>query len=140
MRTIHRRLVGALLTVLIAAVTVIAPSGATQAAMMGDLNARMHPTSAYPDAHGGAWYEGHRGWREFSIHVRGIQGLAGNRVTVSVHGAFVGRMRVSSSGAAHLYRRHGMPRCGRGDMIRVRTAGGNLMTSGRLRHRHHHMM
>lgn len=100
----------------------------------------MHATSAYPDAYGGAWYEGHHGWREFGIHVRGIHTLAGATVKVSVHGAFMGSMRVSQYGTAHLYRQGAIPRCSGGDVVQVRTKAGLLVTAGTMRHRHHHMM
>ena len=59
----------------------------------------MHPTAGYPNANGGAWLEGHHGWWEFGINVHGIRTLAGKRVAVTVHGDFVGRMRVSQRGS-----------------------------------------
>lgn len=141
MHTVRTRTGGFVVALVLAAAAALAPSGAAQASMMGGdgLHARMHPTAAYPSAHGGAWYESHRGWREFNLHLWGIKKLAGKRVTVTVHGAYVGRMRVSSYGTGHLYRHHGMPRCGRGDRIQVRTASGTLVSYGTLR-RHHHMM
>ena len=99
----HRsRIAGTLLAVITLAASLAAPPA--QAADF-DLHARMHATSAYPYAHGGASYDGHRGWRAFGIQVGGIQKLAGKTVTVTVHGALVGRMRVSQYGTAHLYRR-----------------------------------
>ena len=71
--------------------------------------------------------------------MHGIRTLAGTRVAVTVHGDFVGRMRVSQRGYAHLFRHRGMPGCSRGDVVRVRTRSGNLVSYGSLRH-HHHMM
>lgn len=75
-----------------------------------------------------------------SIRVGGIQKLAGKTVTVTVHGAVVGRMRVSQYGTAHLYRRAGMPRHTGGDVVRVGTRAGTLVTYGTMRHRYHRMM
>ena len=139
MHSFRSRVIGTLMALMISAAAAIAPTGVAQAYTMGGLHARLHPTSAYGSAHGGAWYEQHCCWREFSIHIRGIPGLAGKRVTVTVHRTVVGRMRISSSGSGHLYRRHGMPRCGSGDRVRVRTGTGVLVSYGTLR-RHPHMM
>ena len=138
---VNRRshIAGVLLVLLMVALSPLTATAPAQAASI-DLHARMHATSAYPDAHGGAWYEGHHGWREFDIHVRGIRKLAGKTVKVAVHGAFVGRMRVSQYGTAHLHRQTGVPKCSGGTVVRVRTKAGTLVTSGTMRHRHHHMM
>lgn len=134
---IRGRVAGALLAVLALSTGALVATAPAQAAD-ADLHARMHSTAAYPHAHGGARYERHHGSREFAITIRGIKRLAGKRVTVTVHGAVVGRMRVPGSGKAHMYRHGGVPRCSRGDVVRVRTRTGALVSHGRLHHRHHH--
>lgn len=135
------RLAGVLLAASTIAAGVVTPVATAPAQAAGTYcHARMHPTAAYPNAYGGAWYESHTGWREFSIHVRGIRSLAGKRLVVRVHGTFVGRMRVSQYGRAHLYRRTGLPRMQSGDMVRVRTSWGTLVSYGRLHTMRHHMM
>ena len=102
-----------------------------------DLAARMHATAAFPNARGHADYEsGHEG-REFDISIAGVRALAGRRLTVRVHGDFVGRMRVSRHGRAHLERHSGVPRMRAGNVVRVRTGTGRLVTYGTL-HRDAH--
>jgi hypothetical protein len=140
MATIRGRVAGMLLAVLALTAGLLVTTAPAQAVDV-DLHARMHATAAYPNAHGGAWYEGHHGSREFGIGISGIKKLAGKRVTVTVHGSFVGRMWVSRYGTAHLYRHSGVPRCSGGDVVRVKTRSGKLVSYGTLRHRyHHHMM
>lgn len=138
--TISRgRVAGMLLAVLVLIAAPLVTTAPAHAADV-DLHARMHATARYPNAHGGGWYEGHHGSREFGINISGIKKLAGKRVTVTVHGSFVGRMSVSRHGTAHLYRHARVPRCSGGDMVRVKTRSGKLVSYGSLRHRHHHMM
>ena len=137
----HHRLVGLLAAVGLAATMALAPASApAQTASRGThLYARMASTSAYPNGHGGAWYESGRGWREFEINLRGIQALSGKTLTVRVHGARVGRMRVHH-GYAHLDRHRGLPTMASGNWVRVRTGTGTLVSSGRLHRTHHHWM
>lgn len=141
MRVNRSRIAGAVLAVATVGASTLVPIAAPAPARAHgvDLVARMRPTDAYPNARGGAWYESHQDWREFDIHVRGIKKLAGKRVRVTVHGDFIGRMRVSKYGRAHLHREDGVPVMHGGDRVRVRTKSGSLVTYGKLR-THHHMM
>ena len=139
MTIIRGRIAGILLAVLALTAALLVTTAPAQAVDV-DLHARMHATAAYPNAHGGARYEAHHGRREFGINVSGIRRLSGKRVTVTVHGTFVGRMWVSRYGTAHLDRHRGVPRCSGGDVVRVKTRSGKLVSSGTLRHRYHHMM
>ena len=107
-------------------IPVAAPAGAAEV----DLQARMVATSAFPNARGHAEYESDHGDREFEISIAGVRALAGKRVTVRVHGDFVGRMRVRSDGRAHLEKHSGVPAVKRGDVVRVRTSSGRLVTRG----------
>jgi hypothetical protein len=97
-----------------------------------DLAARMHSTNAYPNAHGHAEYESDNDGREFEISLAGVRRLAGHRVTVRVHGDIVGRMTVNQYGRAHLERNSGVPRMTAGNVVRVRTASGKLVSYGTL--------
>jgi hypothetical protein len=66
-------------------------------------------------------------------------GLSGKTITVRVHGDLVGRTRVHH-GDAHLYRHRGLPRMAAGDVVRVRTGSGTLVSRGRLHRMHHRQM
>ena len=103
-----------------------------------ELGARLDPSSAFPRAHGWARYESHPGWREFEVQVWNMRSLAGKRVTVRVHGTFVGTMRVGPWGGAHMFRRGGLPSMGAGDVVRVRTGFGKIVVAGQF-HRHRMM-
>ena len=110
----------------------LVPLAAPAQAAEVDLEARMHSTAAFPRAGGFAEYESERSGREFDIFISGVPGLHGKRLTVRVHGAFVGRMRVGPGGRAHLDRHSGVPRMRVGNVVRVRTPGGRLVSSGTL--------
>jgi hypothetical protein len=111
----------------------LVPLAAPAHAAEVDLQARMHSTLAFPNARGHAEHESHSSGRKFEISIAGVRALAGHRVTVRVHGTVVGRMTVGSSGRAHLNRHSGAPRMGAGNLVRVRTGSGRLVTSGILR-------
>ena len=102
------------------------------------LGTTMVHTTACPHARGEAGYEAAHGRREFEIHIRGVRALHGKRLTVRVHGAFVGRMRVGTYGRAHLHRRTDVPRMAAGDPVRVRTPSGRLVTYGTFHRTPHH--
>lgn len=126
-----RGLTGALLTAGFAGALLVplaAPAQATEV----DLEGRMHSATAFPNARGHAEYENDNDGREFDITIAGVRALAGDRVTVRVHGTFVGRMTVGSLGRAHLERHSGVPNMTAGNVVRVRTAAGRLVTYGTL--------
>lgn len=100
-----------------------------------ELAARLQPTTSYPQARGHADHEADHDGREFEIQLAGVRGLHGQRLTVRVHGAFVGSMVVNRYGRAHL-ERHAAVRVRAGNVVRVRTDSGTLVTYGRF-HRHH---
>ena len=139
MTVIRSRIAGTLLAILALAAAVLVTPDPAQAADV-ELHARMHATAVYPNAHGGAWYEAHQGWREFGFNVRGLKKLSGKQVTLTVHGTIIGTMRVSQYGTAHLHRHTGIPLCSAGDAVAVTTSAGKLIAYGTLRHRRHHMM
>lgn len=134
MSTISHGLTGALLTGGFTGALLVPLAAPAQAAEV-DVEARMHATAAFPNVRGHAEYESQGSDRDFEISIAGVRGLSGHRVTVRVHGASVGRMTVGSRGRAHLERHSGVPGMAAGNVVRVRTAAGRLVTYGTL-HRH----
>lgn len=110
----------------------LVPLAAPAQAAEVDLDARMHSTAAFPNAGGFAEYESDRSGREFEVFLSGVRSLHGKRLAVRVHGALVGRMTVGAGGRAHLDRHSGVPTMSAGDVVRVRTPGGVLVSSGQL--------
>lgn len=110
----------------------LVPLAAPAQAAEVELAARMVHTARFPHVHGSAEYDAENGHREFDIHLAGIPGrLNGRLLTVRVHGTFVGRMRVSTTGRAHLDR-HTAVMMRAGNVVRVRTPSGSLVTYGTL--------
>jgi hypothetical protein len=131
MTMLRSRILVGVLTAGVAGVLVV-PIAAPARAAEVDLEAGMHSTAAFPNARGHAEYESDSGGREFEISIAGVRDLAGHRVVVRVHGDLVGRMTVGDAGRAHLERHSGVPRMGAGDVVRVRTTSGRLVTYGAL--------
>jgi hypothetical protein len=121
---------------LAAAAALLATTAVPAAAAELELSARMGPTAGFHHARGHAEYEAEHGRREFEISIAGARALHGKRVVVRVHGAFVGTMVVGSAGRAHL-ERHTSVSMRAGDVVRVRTQSGTLVTTGRF-HRESH--
>lgn len=92
------------------------------------------PTKQYPKAGGDSVYE-RDGHREVEVTVTGVSALKGHRVTVFVNGHRVGTMAVSERGRAHrewdTEHDQAVPGAGAGSPVRVRTATGALIVSGR---------
>jgi hypothetical protein len=103
-----------------------------QAAVARDLDARMRATPTQPQAHGHAELDADRTGREFEVRVAGLKGLAGHRLTVRVHGDVVGKMTVRRTGRAHLDRKAGVPAMSAGDVVKVRTSSGTVVSRGTL--------
>jgi len=125
------RVVGSLFAVGTAGATLVPLAAPAQAARV-DLEAFLRPTAAFPHAHGQADYEAEHGMRHFELELHGVRGLHGRLVTVRVHGAFVGRVRVGAQGEAHLDKHGGVPRMAAGNVVRVRTMSGRLVSHGTL--------
>lgn len=106
-------------------------TAAAQAADV-DLEASMHATADYPSAHGHAEYDNDSEGREFDLSLTGLKPLAGHRVVVRVHGHVVAKPRVGSRGRVHLERHSGVPRMSAGNVVRVRTRSGTLVSRGSL--------
>lgn len=97
-----------------------------------DLEAHMMGSRAFPGAHGKADYEAEHGTRHFDIEMH-IARLHNRVVVVRVHGTFVGRMRVNSQGFGQLEKHSGVPMMAAGNVVRVRTMKGQLVSHGTLR-------
>lgn len=124
----RKRLAGGLVAVGTTGALLVPVTAPAQAVEV-DLTARMHPTAAFPNARGHAEYEAEHGDREFELSIAGVRALHGKRVIVRVHGTFVGSMVVSQYGRAHLDR-HTTVRMSVGNVVRVRTGSGRLVTYG----------
>ena len=128
----RRTITGGLLAVGCSGALLVPVTVPAQAAEV-ELESRMRPTAAFPNARGHAEYEKDSDGREFEISIAGVRKLAGRRVVVRVHGDFVGRMTVGPLGRAHLEKHSGVPRMAAGNVVRVRTLPGRLVTYGTLR-------
>jgi hypothetical protein len=131
MFTDGRRIRGGLLAAGCAGALLVPLAVPAQAAEI-DLEARMHSTTAFPNARGHAEFENENSGNEFEISIAGVRALAGTRVVVRVHGDVVGRMTVGTLGRAHMDKHSGVPGMTAGDVLRVRTGAGRLVTYGTL--------
>ena len=107
-------------------------SSAAQASEI-DLEASMGASAGFPAAHGHAEYDADASHREFDLSVGGLQSLAGHRVVVRVHGDVVARPTVGPRGHVHVDRHAGVPRVAAGNVVRLRTSSGTLVSSGTFR-------
>jgi hypothetical protein len=91
---------------------------------------------AYPAANGSAQYQSQPGQREIQVEVQRVRALAGKKVTFSAAGMTLGSATVSPRGQADITRntefRQVVPPIMRGSVVSVRTAGGQLVASGRF--------
>jgi hypothetical protein len=106
------------------------PTVAPAQAANFDLEAQMRPAAAFPHVRGQAEFDHEGTFHEFEISIHHAGGLAGRIVKVRVHGEQVGSMRVHADGFAHLDRHHGVPHMSAGDVVRVRTKAGKLVSRG----------
>jgi hypothetical protein len=89
-------------------------------------------SSAFPGASGKAKFQ-NQGQRELEIEVEHVRRLAGKRVNFFVNSTKVGSARVSGLGAAQVNRRGAsFPAIKAGTRIKVKTAGGTTIVSGRF--------
>ncbi len=114
--------------VALVAMAIMAPSVQAK----GGTRIVLKPTPAYPSAKGKAKYQV-TGQRELEIEIEHIRRLAGKRVSFFVNNTRVGTSRVNALGAARVDRRGAnFPAIKSGTMIKVKTAGGRLIASGRF--------
>ena len=89
-------------------------------------------SSAFPSAKGKAKFQ-NEGQRELEIEVEHVRRLAGKRVSFFVNSTKVGSARVNGLGAAQVNRRGAsFPAINAGTRIKVKTAAGKLIVSGRF--------
>jgi hypothetical protein len=89
-------------------------------------------SGAFPGATGKATFQ-NEGQRELEIEVEHVRRLAGKRVNFFVNSTKVGSARVSRLGAAQVNRRGAtFPAIHAGTRIKVKTAGGASIVSGRF--------
>jgi hypothetical protein len=127
-----------LATAAVMGLAVLAPAVSASAASSGDpeFNARLHGTSAFPNARGHSEYERNARHREVEVTVNNLPArLRGHRVTVFVSRKKVGTMLVNRAGHASrewkTERGQFVPFAGAGSLCRVRTSSGGLIVSGR---------
>ena len=92
----------------------------------------LRASSAFPGAKGSAKFQT-AGQRELEIEVEHVRRLAGKRVSFFVNSTKIGTARVNGLGAARVDRRGAnFPAVRAGTRIKVKTAGGALVVSGRF--------
>lgn len=126
-----------LATAAVMGLTLVVPAVSAGAATGIDpeFNARLHGSTAFPNARGHSEYERSSTHREVEVSVNNLPGrLRGHRVTVYVNRKRVGTMRVNSAGHAgrewSTEHRQFVPWAGAGSPCRVRTASNRLIVSG----------
>lgn len=111
-----------------------APVGRTAAAEI-DYFTWLNAGRQFAAARGNSEYDVQGSRREADVEVSGIGRLAGQRVTVFINGKKIGAMAVSRRGRAErewsTARGQFVPVAGAGAQVRVRTANGTLIASGR---------
>ena len=114
----------------LAALAVAAP--AVQAKNDPGMRIALKSSAAYPGASGKAKFQ-NRDQRELEIEVQHVRALAGKRVNFFVNSTKVGSARVNGLGAAQLNRRGAsFPAINTGTQVKVKTAAGKLVVSGRF--------
>ena len=116
--------------VALAALAVAAP--AVQAKNDPGMRIALKSSAAFAGASGKAKFQ-NRDQRELEIEVEHVRQLAGKRVNFYVNSTKIGSARVSGLGHAQINRRGaGFPAISAGTAVKVKTAGGKLIVSGRF--------
>jgi hypothetical protein len=116
--------------VAVAALAFAAP--AVQAKGVPGTRIALKSSGAFAGASGKAKFQ-NQGQRELEIEVEHVRRLAGKRVNFFVNSTKVGSARVSGLGAAQVERSGAsFPVIHAGTRIKVKTAGGTLIVSGRF--------
>jgi hypothetical protein len=129
------RLTSGIVTVLaLAAVPAVSAAAPARSSSTGNWQIALHGTGAYPRAAGNAQYQWQAQQRQISVEVEHVRSLRGTTVVVSVNGASVGTMVVSSRGRAHLdlntERGQAVPTLLHGSTVTVSTAAGVAVVQG----------
>ena len=114
----------------LAALAVAAP--AVQAKGGPGTRIALKSSGAFPGASGKAKFQ-NEGQRELEIEVEHVRRLAGKRVSFFVNSTKVGSARINGLGAAQVnLRGASFPSINAGTRIKVKTAAGKLIVSGRF--------
>ncbi len=120
--------------VALAALVIAPPSEAKSTAVIK--RAALSGSSTYPGVNGEAKWKAKDGDRELEVQIEDARRLAGKRLAVRIDGKLVGYMTVNSLGRARLAKStelgQRVPVSVTGDAVRIRTAGGTLVASGRF--------
>lgn len=112
------------------------PAGAQAAGSGTELRATLHGSAAFPGADGKARFRDRGGEQELEVEVEDANRLAGARLRVFVGGKQVGTLRINRFGNGSLNlnsdRGDNVPAVNAGTTVRIRTAGGTLVVSGRF--------
>lgn len=97
-----------------------------------DTRIALKASKAFPGASGKAKFQS-AGQRELEIEVEHVRRLAGKRVGFFVNSRKIGTARINRLGAAQITRRGASaPAVGAGTVIKVKTAQGATIVSGRF--------
>jgi hypothetical protein len=114
-----------------------APSSAALAHSSTNVNLQIPLTGhyAYPRATGSSQYQSQPGQSEFQAEVEHLRSLGGKQLLVKVNGTTVGKIKVSRQGQADLTLNSELgqtvPAITAGSVVKVTTAAGTLVVSGR---------
>lgn len=123
-----------LLAIAIATLLVAQPVSAKSTATIK--RAALSGSSTFSAVNGEAKWKVKEGERELEIQVQDAKVLAGKRLAVRIGGKLVGHMRVSALGRARLVKStqagQSVPAAVAGKTVKITTAGGTLVASGRF--------
>jgi hypothetical protein len=123
-----------LIAALWAALVLAQPAGAKSAKTIK--RAALSGSTAFPAVNGEAKWTAKGGERELEIQLEDAKALKGKRLTVRIGSTTVGHMTVSALGRARLVRAteagQRVPASVSGKAVRISTAGGALVASGRF--------
>jgi len=129
-------LAAALLLVAVAWAMLVAAQPAGAKSVKTIKRAALSGSSAYPAVNGEAKWASKSGERELEIQIEDAKALKGKRLTVRIGGRTVGHMRVTTLGRARLVKAtesgQSVPASVAGKAVRITTAGGALVASGRF--------
>ena len=123
-----------LVAMLLASLMIAQPANAKSAALIK--KAALSGSSAFPGVNGEAKWKSKGGERELEIQIQDATKLAGKRLSVRIGGKLVGHMKVSALGRARLVKStqagQSVPASVAGKAVKISTAGGSLVASGRF--------
>ena len=123
-----------LVAMLLASLMIAQPANAKSAALIK--KAPLSGSSAFPSVNGEAKWKSKGGERELEIQIQDATKLAGKRLSVRIGGKLVGHMKVSALGRARLVKStqagQSVPASVAGKAVKISTAGGSLVASGRF--------